>query len=405
VTECHVCGGPVREFLDLGLHPLSDNFVTEQEIRDEFFFRLSVGNCAACSLVQLGEVVPRQKMFHDGYPYYSSGSSVMREHFEETAQEFLETDLTGPGSFVVEIGCNDGVMLKTIRDAGMRHLGFEPSSKVAETAQAKGVRVTGDFFEESTARQVRDNDGPADVIYAANTICHIPYLESVFKGVDTLLRPGGIFVFEDPYLGDVLAKTSFDQIYDEHCFLFSAQSVQAIADRFGFALVDVRPLSVHGGEIRYTIARKGEREPSRGAAALLAEERERGLTDLWTLRRFADRVAANRDELVTLLTRLRSEGRTVVGYGATAKSATVTNYCGIGPELVSYVCDTTHAKQGRLTPGVHIPVRPAEAFRDPYPDYALLFAWNHAEEIMAKEEEFCRAGGRWIVYVPKVRVV
>jgi methylation protein EvaC len=296
-------------------------------------------------------------------------------------------------------------MLKTVHDAGVRHLGFEPSGKVADTARAKGVRVTGEFFEEATAAAVRASDGPANVIYAANTICHIPYMESIFKGVDALLGPGGIFVFEDPYLGEIVSKTSFDQIYDEHCFLFSAHSVSEMARRFGFALVDVRRLGVHGGEIRYTIARAGEREPSADVAALLAEEDERGLARPETLERFAANVVSIRDDLMALLRRLRDEGRTVVAYGATAKSATVTNFCGIDPDLVSYVCDTTPAKQGRVTPGAHIPVEPATRFAEPYPDYALLFAWNHAEEIMAKEQDFRRSGGRWILYVPRVRVI
>jgi methylation protein EvaC len=403
--RCRVCGGTVREFLDLGRQPLSDNFLAAGELENEFFFRLSVGFCESCTMVQLGEVPPREKMFHDDYPYYSSGSSVMRKHFEQTAREFLETELTGEDPFIVEIGCNDGVMLKTVHDAGVRHLGFEPSGKVAEVARGKGVRVTGDFFEESTAAAIRAADGPADVIFAANTICHIPYMDSILKGVDALLGPGGVFVFEDPYLGEIVSKTSFDQIYDEHCFLFSAHSVAETARRFGLALVDVRRLGVHGGEIRYTLARAGEREPTADVAALLAEEDERGLAEPATLERFAANVVEIRDVLVTLLRRLKDEGRTVVAYGATAKSATVTNFCGIGPDLVSYVCDTTPAKQDRLTPGAHLPVRPASAFADPYPDYALLFAWNHAEEIMAKEQDFRRSGGRWIVYVPKVRVI
>jgi methylation protein EvaC len=236
-------------------------------------------------------------------------------------------------------------------------------------------------------------------------LCHIPYLDSIFKGADAMLAPGGVFVFEDPYFGDIAAKTSFDQIYDEHCFLFTATSVQAIASRFGFSLIDVRRLDVHGGEVRYTLAREGERKPTSAVATLIADEDRRALASGQTLRQFADSVAAIRDDLVSLLRRLRAEGREVAGYGATAKSATVTNFCGIGPDLVTYVCDTTPAKQNRFSPGMHIPIRPGEAFSDPYPDYALLFAWNHAEEIMAKEEAFRRAGGRWIVYVPKVRVI
>jgi methylation protein EvaC len=404
-TTCRVCGGVVEEFLDLGRQPLSDRFLKPGDTGGEFFFRLAVGRCASCTMVQLAEEVPRDLMFHEDYPYYSSGSSVMREHFAEAARGFLKaaSGITDP--FFVEIGSNDGVMLKTIQEAGGRHLGFEPSGRVAEVARAAGLRVRTDFFEESTATELRSAEGPADVIYAANTLCHIPYLDSIFRGVDALLAPGGMLVFEDPYLGDIVAQTSFDQIYDEHFYLFTARSVQAMAGRFGFELVDVRRLSVHGGEVRYSLARRGERRPAAAVAELLAEEHGRDLASMETMRGFAANVVRIRSSLMAMLTTLRDEGRTVVGYGATAKSATVTNFCGIGPDLVSYVCDTTPAKQDRLTPGKHLPVRASAAFADPYPDYALLFAWNHADEIMAKEQGFREAGGRWILYVPTVHVI
>ncbi|WP_405145027.1 class I SAM-dependent methyltransferase [Sphaerisporangium sp. NBC_01403] len=403
--SCRVCSGRLTEFADFGRQPVSDAFVTPGDTREEFSFRLAVGICETCTMVQLLEEVPRERMFHEAYPYLSSGSSVMREHFQALAKSLLATELSGPDPFVVELGCNDGTMLRSIAEAGVRHLGVEPSGGVADLAASKGVRVVKDFFEEATARRIRDADGPADVIYAANTLCHIPYMESILSGVDALLRPDGVFVFEDPYLADILERASFDQIYDEHFFFFAAGSVQEMARRSGFELVGVERLPVHGGEVRYTLARAGARRRSPAVDELLAAEASAGVTDLATLRGFAARVERTRDELVELLTGLRDKGATVAGYGATAKSATVLNYCGIGPELVPFICDTTPAKQGRLTPGSGIPVRGPEAFAGPYPEYAVLFAWNHAEEIMAKERAFREAGGRWILYVPEVRLV
>ncbi|MCZ9353080.1 class I SAM-dependent methyltransferase [Streptomyces mutabilis] len=405
MSDCRVCAGPLTEFLDLGTQPNSDAFPRPDETDGEFFFRLAVGRCGSCTMVQLMEEVPRERMFHRDYPYHSSGSSVMREHFENTARLLLATEATGPDPFVVEIGCNDGVMLATVGAAGVRHLGVDPSQGVADEARAKGVRVRTAFFEESTALGIAADEGRADVVYAANTLCHIPYLDSVFRGLDALLKPDGVFVFEDPYLGEIVERTSFDQIYDEHFYFFTARSVRNLARRHGLELVDVARLPVHGGEVRYTLARRGTRVPTPAVAELLAEEESRALADPATLERFAADVRRTREELVALLTELRGQGRRVVAYGATAKSATVANYCGIGPDLVSAVYDTTPAKQGRLTPGSHIPVHPSEAFGDPYPDYALLFAWNHAEEIMAKEREFRTGGGRWILYTPAVRVL
>ncbi|MEV4888298.1 class I SAM-dependent methyltransferase [Nonomuraea sp. NPDC055795] len=402
---CRICSGRLRAFADFGRQPISDAFVEPGDPREEFFFRLAVGVCESCTMVQLLEEVPRERMFHEGYPYVSSGSSVMREHFHTLAKRLLTTELSGDDPFVVELGCNDGTMLEVVADAGVRHLGVEPSGGVADLAAAKGVRVTKDFFEAATAARVRAEDGPADVIYAANTLCHIPYMDSILSGVDTLLKVDGVFVFEDPYLADIVARSSFDQIYDEHFYFFCAGSVSRMAARHGFELVDVERLPVHGGEVRYTLARTGARTPAPAVAAMLAEEDAAGITRLSALDRFAATVEGNRDRLTALLKGLRAQGATIYGYGATAKSATVLNYCGIGPELLTFVSDTTPAKQGRLTPGSHIPVLGPEAFRDPYPDYALLLAWNHAEEIMAKETGFRESGGRWILYVPDVHVV
>lgn len=372
---------------------------------EEFFYRLAVGVCTECAMVQLLEEVPRERMFHDDYPYHSSGSAVMREHFTRTALKLLETECRQADPLIVEIGCNDGIMLRTVADHGVRNLGFEPSRGVAKLAVSKGVRVHFDFFEESSATAIAATEGRADVIYAANTICHIPYLDSIFRGIDVLLADNGVFVFEDPYLGDIIERSSFDQIYDEHFYFFSASSVQAAASRFGFELVEVERLPVHGGEVRYTIARAGRRTPALGVAELIAEETSRGLVDPTTLAAFGAKVERNCQELTALVHRLQQEGHTVAGYGATAKSATVLNYCGIGPGQISSVFDSTQAKQGLLTPGSHIPIRSLPEFAEPYPEYAVLFAWNHAEEIIAKEQAFREQGGKWILYIPDVHVM
>jgi methylation protein EvaC len=404
-SSCRICSSVVREFFDFGLQPLSDAFRAPDAAVDEFFFRLAVGICETCTMVQLMEEVPRDRMFHEDYPYRSRGSAVMRQHFRVLAERFLATELTGPDPFIVELGCNDGTMLDTVAAAGVRHLGVEPSGGVADLAAAAGVRVRKEFFEESTAVEIHESDGPADVIYAANTLCHIPYMESVLRGVDTLLAPQGVFVFEDPYFGDIVENASFDQIYDEHFYFFTVHSVREMARRHGLELADVERIGVHGGEVRYVLARPGTREHGPAVADMLAEENATGLADLATLRGFGKRVDKARTDLVALLDELAATGQRVVGYGATAKSATVTNFCGIGPDRVAFICDTTPAKQGTLAPGSHIPVRDPAAFADPYPPYALLFAWNHAEEIMAKEREFRQAGGKWIRYVPDVHVV
>ena len=402
MSSCRVCSGPVYEFADFGRQPLSGAFRLPDEHVEEFYFRLALGMCETCKLVQLMEEVPRERVFHEEHPYQSSGSPVMRAHFEHAARRFL--DVAGPGGFVVELGCHDGVMLHLIADAGTRHLGVEPSEEVASLAAGRGVRVRTDFFDAEVADDIRAEDGPADVIFASDTLCQIPYVDSVLEGVSKLLAPRGMFLFEDPYFGDVLAQTSFDMISLERSFYFTARSVVSLAQRHDLELVDVQRVPVHGGEVQYTLMRPGARQPSPAVAELLAAESAAWIADEPVLDAFGAGVDRIRNDLVALLTRLRDQGSTVAGYGATASCAMVTNYCGIGPDLVSYICDPTGARKGRLSPGARIPVHPRETFASSYPDYALLFARNNATEVMVEESDFSRSGGRWIRYVPDVTV-
>jgi methylation protein EvaC len=384
--------------------PLADAFVTPAEFGEELFYDLEVGACEACAMVQLVHCVDARLVFRADYPYLSSSSARMREHFESVARHLMADELP-PDGFVVEIGCNDGVMSAVLAEAGVRHLGIEPSAGVAAAAARKGVRVLVDFFGEGAASRIRASNPPADVIYAANVLSHIPDVGGVWRAVDRLLADAGVVVFEEPYLGAVLKSNAFDQFYDEHIFYFSVTSVRRMLELHGFELVDATPLSVHGGSMRYTAARAGRRRVDDGVAAQLATEKAAGLVSPERLSAFGRRVEGIRDRLVELLCGLAADGKRVLGYGATAKSCTAVNYCGITTDLVECIVDTTPSKQGKYSPGAHLPIRPAESFATPYPDFALLFAWNHAEEIMAKEAEFARRGGRWILYVPDVAIV
>ncbi|MGV0838513.1 methyltransferase domain-containing protein [Mycolicibacterium thermoresistibile] len=401
--RCRICDGDLREVIDLGRQPVSNAFVRPEDADTVPFFRLAMGVCTTCTMVQQLETVPDNAMYRADYPYRASGSMMIRRHFEQVAQQIIEN--CPSDGFVVEIGSNDGVMLKTLSAAGMRHLGVDPAASAGDVARSHGVNVRTDFFNAATAAKVHAEHGPANLIFSANTFSHISYLDSIFEGVDLLLAPDGLFVFEDRSLADILRNNYFDQIYDEHIYLFSVSSVQAMAAHFGFELVDAEDLPLHGGSIRYIVARKGSREPTAAVAEFLARERADGLAGSEAFVRFAGDIARIKTDLVALLQDLRDDGQRVVGYGATSRSATVLNYCGIGRDLLPMVCDSTPEKQGRVTPGSGIPVCPPEAFSDPYPDYALLFAWNHAEEIMAKETLFQEKGGRWILYSPQVRTV
>ena len=234
---------------------------------------------------------------------------------------------------------------------------------------------------------------------------HIEDIHSVFAGINLLLADDGVFVFEEPYVGEVVDKTAYDQFYDEHVFYFCLSSLDNLFARHSLSIVDAQTQDVHGGSMRYTVAKNGARRPSERLAGLRAREESLGLHKMATFQAMKDRVQASKEQLVTLLQKLKQDGKRVGGYGATSKSTTVTNFCGIGPDLIEFISDTTPIKQNKFSPGTHIPVKPYDVFSSDYPDYAVLFAWNHSDEILAKEESFLRQGGRFITFVPDVRIL
>lgn len=404
--RCRISGAPLTKVLDFGRQPLGNGFLSPEQFSSEYFYPMEIGFTEKSMMLQLIEQPAPEQMFHEHYAFYSSTSRFMERHFAEFAKQVMESGFLAKNDpFVVELGCNDGIMLKNFAHKGMRHLGIEPSQNVAAVANTHGVRTLSEFFTEDIANKIVKTEGQADAFLAANVMCHIPDIVGVVKGIRALLKPTGVAMFEDPYLGEIIEKTSYDQIYDEHVFLFSALSIRHLFGEQGMELIDLQPQTTHGGSMRYVLAHKGAYPVSERVTRILEHERAIGLDRLATFDTFRQNVERSRAELVALLTDLKRQGKRIAGYGATSKSTTILNYCGIGPELIEYISDTTPIKQGKYTPGMHIPVRPYDAFTASAPDYVVLFAWNHAEEIMAKEQQFMAAGGKWIVHVPTVQVL
>lgn len=405
VRDCRACGAPVSPFMTFGRMPLANAFLRSDQVASEGFFELSPAFCDRCGLFQLMEQPAADRMFHAAYPFYSSSSVRMQRHFEELAAGIV-TRLAGVSDpLVVEIGCNDGTLLRHVRDAGCRVLGIEPAENVAAVARRLGVDVVGAFFDDRVAADIVSRHGPAHAVIAANVVCHIAAIHGVAAGMAHLVAPEGVVIIEEPYLGDMIAKTAYDQIYDEHVFMLSARSIGYVCAKHGLELTDVLPQDTHGGSMRYVLAPAGSATIQPRVMKLLADERAHGLDEPGTYDAFRTRCERSRSALRELLVSLRRHGKRVAAYAATSKSATVTNYCGIGPEEIAYIADTTPLKHGKLSPGAHIPIVPAAEFARHPPDYALLFAWNHAQEIFAKEPAFRAGGGKWITYVPQVEVV
>ena len=394
----------IDPFLSFGPMPIANGWRLPDDTTIEPLYPLELGQDQRDGSVKLCQSVPPEKLFHADYAFRTGTSEGMREHFARLA-ESVTRDMP-KGALVVEIGSNDGTLLRELKRRGVDVLGVDPASTTAKGLYKDNIPTISRFFDEQVAREILTGAGPARTVIAANVLCHLTdsALMSALRGVATLLAPGGSLVFEDPYLGDILQKVSFDQVYDEHAQYFSATSVARLARSAGLELVNVQRQTPHGGSMRYTLARPGEGRVLPQVPELIAAEEALRFHDRGRLDRFALDAKAILGDLVALLVSLKRDGKRVVGYGATSESTTVLNWGGIGPDLVQAIVDTTPGKIGRVSPGMRIPAVSRDSLeRDP--DCFLLFAWNHAEEAMAKEADFRRAGGRFIVYVPRVKVV
>ncbi|MBF0450425.1 MAG: class I SAM-dependent methyltransferase [Candidatus Magnetomorum sp.] len=404
MISCRICETYIAPFMSFGKMPIANGFLTPDTYDSEYFFELAVGYCSNCQMVQLIEQPDRTKMFHDQYAYYSSISKRMREHFQKMVADIFARYPVSDNPFIVEIGSNDGILLQNIAQKNMHHLGVEPSKNVAQVAQDKGIQTINEFFDRHVAQNIASKHGQADIIFAANVMCHIPDIHSVVSGIKYLLKPKGIFVFEDPYLPDIIDKISYDQIYDEHVFYFSLTSLSHIFNLYDLEIIHVIPQDVHGGSMRYVVAQKNAYRLSEALVHQKQIEDQKKLNHASTFEQLRQNINGSKLQLMALLNDLQKQTKRVIGYGATSKSTTVINYCGINSHHIEFISDTTPIKQGKFTPGGHIPVRPYQAFSNNYPDYALLFAWNHKAEIMANEDAFSNSGGKWIVYVPSIQI-
>ena len=389
--------------MSFGKMPIANGFISSIS-DDEFLYDLILCFCPNCFMVQLGETVKPQMMFNDNYHFISSTSKVMAEHFEDMAKEIIDHVSDKKSPFVVEIGCNDGIMLKHIAAQKIKQIGIEPSKNVAQLAKEKGINVIEEFFNLNTAEKIIRDYGKADVICGANVFCHIEDLNSLFAGINLLLKDNGILFFEDPYLLDIIEKTSFDQIYDEHVYYFSGLSISELARRHNMQLADMAHQDVHGGSMRYYIKKDGLGAITDRAKECLSQEKAFGLQKIESYLDFKDKVDRICQDLKTTLAKIKQESNRIAGYGATSKSTTLLNYAQIGPDIIDYISDITPTKINKYTPGTHIPIRSHEFFTADNPPYTLLFAWNHKEEILKKEKEYRKRGGKFITYFPQVSI-
>jgi len=404
--DCRICGSrDLVKFLSLGSMPLAGGFIHAEKIKDERSYPLDVYFCRKCKEVQLLDVVSADVLFED-YRFLSSVTRTLSDHFREYAATVKGRFGLGGGSLVVEFGSNDGVLQKPFEDLGVKAVGVEPAKNVAKLAMAKGLTVVNDFFNTRTAKLIADEHGLADLICANNVFAHIDDMHEVMRAVKLLLKPKGVFVFEVHYLADLLEKYQYDMVYHEHLMYHSLAPLEYLMREFGMEVFDVERIPIHSGSIRVYAKRADNADQPVSGAVLEMESMEdaSGLHKEETLFRFASEIEAKRGKLVQVVKELRSQGKRVVGYGASGRATVQLNFCGLGPEDVEYIVDMSPERQGRVMPGMHMPIVDPKVLAVDAPDYAILFAYNYEREVLGKEDAFLANGGRFIIPLPEVRM-
>ncbi len=392
--NCKITGKKINPFMSFGKMPIANGFIEKKDFRDEFFFNMEVGFNEDISLFQLNDHPKPEKMFNKDYPFFTGSSEYMKKHFKEYAN-FVKNYLNS-NSKIIEIGSNDGTFLKNFITQTNNVIGFEPSESVANVAKKSNVPTITKFFNKSNVKDLNKYLGQTDLICASNVICHVPNLNDLIETIDLLLSSNGTFVFEEPYLGSMFEKISYDQIYDEHIYMFSASSISKIFKRFDFELVDVFPQITHGGSMRYIVKRKGKINISSNVEKIIETEKKKDLDKINSCLNFKKNCENSKSKILKKLIDLKNLGNSICGYAATSKSTTILNYCNIDTQLIDYICDTTKEKIGKFSPGMHIPIVDMKHFYNNVTDYVYLFAWNHKEEILKKEKDY---KGKWISHV------
>ena len=407
--RCAFCGGrELEQIIDFGDMALAGGFIKPADFASEPRYRLRVFFCTQCCALQLLDIVDPAHLF-GRYFYFSSAIRSLREHFLDYANEVVARFLKPDRATVVEIGCNDGVLLKPLADQGVRTvIGVDPATNIVRTINDPRIIVVNDFFTSAVAGRIRGERGHADLVVANNVYAHLPEISDVTHGVAELLADDGVFVFEVHHLGSVVRGLQYDMIYHEHLYYYSLLALDNHLRRHGLMVFDLKRIPIHGGSIRYYVCKAASRwakTVTNPVVALREEEHGQGLNRVETFQHFAAEIARRKGSLMAFLERIRSARKRVAGYGASGRANTIIQYCGIGQAHLEYMIDDAPAKWGFYTPGSHFEIRSNEALRTDPPDYLIVFAWGYLSEIAEKCKPFLEAGGRLLTPLPEVRLM
>ncbi len=404
---CRHCGAAVSHiFANLGLTPLCQTQIPPSRFNEsERYFPLQAYVCSQCWLVQLRDCITSSDVFTDQYPYFSSYSASWLAHAKAYVDKMVGRLALSNESLVMELASNDGYLLRHFKPYNIPVIGVEPSRSVAEAAIALGIPTEILFFGQSTAKDLRNRYGAADLIAGNNVLAHVPDINDFVSGVKAVLKPAGTVTFEFPHLLNLIEQNQFDTIYHEHFSYLSLHAVREVFGTAGLEVYDVEKLSTHGGSLRVYGQHVGAAKPiSARVSELIMEEQHAGLLNLATYAAFADQAKASKRDILSFLIEARRKGKRIAGYGAPGKGNTLLNYCGIGTDLIDFTVDANPAKQHTFAPGSRIPIYPTDHIRLMKPDYVFILPWNLKEEIMAQTSYIQDWGGQWVTPIPEPKV-
>jgi len=392
-----------KDFLNLGRQPIANSFlssISKKSLKSEYFYNLIISFNTKSFLVSVKKPVNPKIQYTNNYAHRASESQTMRKAFRSAALKLYKRFKPKK---IMEIGSNDGIFLKNF--PRQKVVGVEPCKNLAEITKKKFTTYPN-FWNKILAKKILKKHSKIDLIFSANTISHIPNLSETFEAIFNILSENGVLVIEDPSLSSVIKINSYDQFYDEHVYVFSTLAVENVVKKYKLRLFDVEKINTHGGSLRYYICKNNSKHKrTKRLDLILSEERKTGLNNFGTFKKFANKVKNSKKKLVSLLKKIKKKNNKIISYGATYKSTTVFNYCKIDNRYLHYVTDTTLNKQGKFTPGTHIPIVSPEIGFNESVDYAFLGAWNFKKEIISKEKKFLKRGGKFITHVPDVKIL
>jgi hypothetical protein len=405
-TDCRSCASKDIELVfALKPTPIGDDYVTQDRLKEvQPSYPIDLFMCKQCGLAQITDVIDPDVLY-GGYIYVTQSSFGLSSHFQSYAEHVVRRCALAPGSLVMDLGSNDGTLLRSFKALEMKVLGVEFAAHIAEQATASGIETIGKFFEHDLAKQIVASHGHAHIVTANNVFANIDDLRSWVDGINVLLADDGVFIFESYYLGDLIDNMVFDFIYHEHLSSFSVKPMQALFASVGLDLVVIERVATKGGSLRYFVQRPGGPLLKDGSvAALLAEEESKGIYRKETYDAYAAKIEGLKQQTLQFLKQAKKDGKTVAGFGASITGTTLIYHFEIG-EYLDYLVDDNLAKQGRFSPGLHLPVLPSSAIYERKPDYVLVLAWRFAETFMQKHQAYLDQGGCFVVPLPEFRTV